>query len=46
MLEDRNKLNSSDRPSIDKSSKELAGTEKGLRDLIQAVIASESFLNN
>ena len=40
------KLNSSDRPSIDRISKELAGTDKGFRDLIQAVVASESFLQN
>ena len=40
------KLNSSDRPSIDKISKEMASKDKGLRDLIQAVVASESFLQN
>tara|TARA_B110000438_G_scaffold278512_1_gene302166 strand:+ start:3412 stop:5880 length:2469 start_codon:yes stop_codon:yes gene_type:complete len=40
------KLNSSDRPSIDRISKEMVGSEKGLRDLIQSVVASESFLNN
>jgi hypothetical protein len=40
------KLNSSDRPSIDRISKGMIGTEKGLRDLIQAVVASESFLQN
>ena len=40
------RLNSGDRSSIDKISKQMVGTEKGLRDLIQAVIASESFLNN
>jgi hypothetical protein len=39
-------LNSGDRPSIDKISKELASKDKGLRDLIQAVVASESFLQN
>ena len=39
-------LNSSDRPSIDKISKEMAGTDKGLRDLIEAVVASESFQRN
>ena len=40
------KLNSSDRPSIDKIGKKMAGADKGLRDLIQAVVASESFLQN
>ncbi|MBT4013744.1 MAG: DUF1592 domain-containing protein [Planctomycetaceae bacterium] len=40
------KLNSSDRPSIDRISKEMVGPKKGLRDLIQAVVASESFLHN
>ena len=40
------KLNSSDRPSIDGISKEMASKDKGLRDLIQAVVASESFLQN
>ena len=40
------KLNSSDRPSIDKIGKEMASKDKGLRDLIQAVVASESFLQN
>ncbi|MCH2065018.1 MAG: DUF1592 domain-containing protein [Roseibacillus sp.] len=40
------KLNSSDRPSIDGIGKEMARPEKGLRDLIQAVVASESFLQN
>ena len=40
------KLNSSDRPSIDRISKEMVGTEKGVRDLIQAVVASEGFLQN
>ena len=40
------KLNSSDRPSIDKITKEMAHADKGLRDLIQAIVASESFLQN
>jgi len=40
------KLNSSDRPSIDKITKEMASADKGLRDLIQVVVASESFLQN
>jgi len=40
------KLNSSDRPSIDRITGEMIGSEKGLRDLIQAVVASESFLHN
>jgi len=35
-----------DRPGIDKISKEMASKDKGLRDLIQAVVASESFLQN
>ncbi|MBU62723.1 MAG: hypothetical protein CMI26_09495 [Opitutae bacterium] len=39
-------LNSGDRPSIDKISNEMADKDKGLRDLIQAVVASESFLQN
>jgi hypothetical protein len=39
-------LNSGDRPSIDKISKEMADKDKGLRDLIQAVVASESFRRN
>jgi hypothetical protein len=39
-------LNSGDRPSIDKISKEMANKDKGLRDLIQAVVASESFRRN
>jgi hypothetical protein len=40
------KLNSSDRPSIDKITKEMASADKGLRDLIQSVVASERFLQN
>jgi len=40
------KLNSSDRPSIGGISKEMAGKDKGLRDLIQAIVASESFRKN
>ncbi|MBL48284.1 MAG: hypothetical protein CMP28_04945 [Roseibacillus sp.] len=39
-------LNGSDRPSIDGISMEMAGADKGLRDLIQAVVGSESFLQN
>ena len=39
-------LNSSDRPSIDRISKEIAGNDKGLRDLIQSIVASESFMQN
>ena len=39
-------LNSSDRPSIDKISKEMASKDKGLRDLVHAVVASESFRRN
>ena len=37
---------SNHRPSIGKISKEMANKDKGLRDLIQAVVASESFLQN
>ena len=40
------KLNSSDRPSIDGIIKGMTGRNKGLRDLIQAIVASESFLRN
>ena len=39
-------LEVSDRPGIDRICKEMAGTDKGLQDLIQAVVASESFLQN
>jgi hypothetical protein len=39
-------LNSGDRPSIDRISKEMANKDKGLRDLIQAVVASGSFRRN
>ena len=39
-------LNSGDRPSIDKIGKAMASNGKGLRDLIQAVVASESFRRN
>ncbi len=39
-------LNSGDRPSIEKVSKEMASKDKGLRDLIQAVVASGSFRRN
>jgi hypothetical protein len=35
-----------DRPSIDRISKKMAGIDKGLRDLIQAIVASQSFLQN
>ena len=35
-----------DRPSIDKINKEIADNDKGLRDLIEAVVASESFQQN
>ena len=35
-----------DRPAIDRICQEVADPEKGLRDLIQAVIISESFLQN
>ena len=40
------RLNSGDRPAIDQMVKGMAGTGKGLRDLVQAVVASESFLQN
>jgi hypothetical protein len=40
------KLNSSDRPSVDRVSKEMVGNDKGLRDLIHAVVASKSFQQN
>ena len=39
-------LNSGDRPSIDKISTAMTGSGKGLRDLIQAVVASGSFRRN
>ena len=39
-------LNSGDRSSIDKISKEMTSSRKGLRDLVHAVVASESFLQN
>ena len=39
-------LNSGDRPIIDKINKEMASKDKGLRDLIQAVVVSESFRRN
>jgi len=39
-------LNSSDRLSIDRISKEIASNDKGLRDLIQSIVASESFMQN
>ena len=40
------KLNRSDRPGIDRITKEFAGTDKGFRDLIQAVVDSDSFQQN
>ena len=39
-------LDGADRPAIDKICDEMSGNNKGLRDLIQAVVASESFLRN
>ena len=39
-------LNSGDRPTIDKIGKEMDEPGKGLRDLVQAVVTSESFLRN
>ena len=35
-----------DRPSVERISKKFADNDKGLRDLIQAVVASESFQRN
>ncbi|MGB7343310.1 MAG: DUF1592 domain-containing protein [Pirellulaceae bacterium] len=35
-----------DRPGVDKICKEMTGSDKGLRDLIQAIVSSESFLQN
>ena len=35
-----------DRPAIDRICEDMADPEKGLRDLIQAVVTSESFLQN
>jgi len=35
-----------DRPAIDRICEDMADPDKGLRDLIQAVVASESFLQN
>ncbi len=39
-------LNSGDRPTIDQISKGMAGSGKGLRDLVQAVVTSKSFQTN
>ncbi|MDG1073053.1 MAG: DUF1592 domain-containing protein [Akkermansiaceae bacterium] len=39
-------LNSNDRPTIDRICQEMAGPEKGLRDLIQAVVTSTIFRQN
>lgn len=35
-----------DRPAIDRICEELASTDTGLRDLIQAIVSSENFLQN
>ena len=35
-----------DRPAVDRICEEMVGTKKGLRDLIQAIVASESFSRN
>ena len=35
-----------DRPTIDRICEDMADPDQGLRDLIQAVVASESFLKN
>jgi hypothetical protein len=39
-------LNSSDRPSIDRIGRKMADNDQGLRELVQAVVASESFRRN
>ena len=39
-------LEISDRPVIDEIVKEITKPEKGLRDLIQDIVASRSFLEN
>ena len=39
-------LNSNDRPTIDHICEEMAQPKKGLRDLIQSIINSETFLKN
>ena len=35
-----------DRPAIDRICEDMADPKKGLRDLIKAIVASESFLHN
>ena len=39
-------LNSGDRPSIDQISTAMAGSEKGLRDLVHSIVLSRPFLHN
>jgi hypothetical protein len=39
-------LNSGDRPSIDEISTAMAGSEKGLRDLVHSIVLSRPFLHN
>ncbi|MGI9447483.1 MAG: DUF1585 domain-containing protein, partial [Pirellulales bacterium] len=39
-------LEVSDRPVIDEIVQEISKPEKGLRDLIQEIVASRSFLEN
>ncbi|MBG30339.1 MAG: hypothetical protein CMI31_10115 [Opitutae bacterium] len=39
-------LNSGDRPSIDKITRNMANRDKGLRDLVHAIVASKSFQLN
>jgi hypothetical protein len=39
-------LNSGDRPIIDQISKAMAGSEKGLRDLVHSIVLSHSFRHN
>ena len=40
------KLNSGDRPAIDKIINEMLGSGKGVRDLIKMIVLSETFLTN
>ena len=40
------KLNSGDRPAIDKIINEMLGSGKGMRDLIKIIVLNETFLNN
>jgi hypothetical protein len=40
------KLNSGDRPSIDRISKMTVDDQVGLQELVQAIVHSKSFLEN